>query len=127
MGDQLVVPIGLHPAEVDVIVTLEDLEEVDAIATAYVIATLVGVVTMSDLEMMVLLTGVEVRRVVEKADLNLEMSDLERTDPETTDPEKDQLANQMTAGPKSSVNPSFHQTLFGGEFLSSVTNSTLKV
>merc|ERR1719412_1014510 len=74
--DQLVVPIGLHPVEVavDVIVTLEDLEEAD------VIATLVTVVTMSDLE--------------------------------RTDPEKDQPANLMTAGPRSSVKPSSYQTLF---------------
>lgn len=74
--DQLVVPIGLHPAEVevDVIVTLEDLEEAD------VIATLVGVVTMPDLEMMVPLTGVKVRLVAENGDLHPEMSDLVRTD-----------------------------------------------
>ena len=76
------VPIGLHPAEVevDVIVTLEDLEEADVIAKADVIATLVGVVTMPDLEMMVPLTGVKVRLVAENGDLHPEMSDLVRTD-----------------------------------------------
>ena len=75
-------------------------------------------------------TGAKAHLAVESVDPNLEMSDLEttdpersdpertdpeRTDPERTDQEKDQPANQMTAGPKSSVKPSSYQTLFWGE------------
>merc|ERR1719150_1618558 len=94
--DQLVVPIGLHPVEVevDVIVTLEDLVEAD------VIATLVTVVTMSDLEMTVPLTGVEVHLAVESDDPNLEMSDLERTDPERSDDPNLEMSDLERTDPK---------------------------
>merc|ERR1712037_615159 len=98
------VRIGLHPEEVGVIVTLVVLEEVDVIATLVPEMPempLLPVVTTPDLEMTDPLTGVKVRLVVlvESAVPSLERRGLERRNRE-----KDQLANQMKAGPKSSVN-----------------------
>ena len=103
--------IGLRPEEVDVIVTLVVLEEADVIATLEPEIPLLPVVTTPDLEMTDPLTGVKVRPVllVESAvpsleRRGLEKRGLERRNQERRNREKDQLANQMTAGPKSSVN-----------------------
>ena len=97
------VRIGLLPEEVDVIVTL-DLEEVEVvvIATLDPEMPLLVAVTPRDLEMTDPPTGV----VGENGALRLEMRDLER----------DQLENQRTAGPKSSVDLFPLQTPFGENF-----------
>merc|ERR1719221_199748 len=86
--------IGLHPEEADVIATL--VPEIP----------LLPVVTTQDLEMTDPLTGVKVRLVVlvESAVPSRERRGRERRDLERRNREKDQLANQMTAGLKSSVN-----------------------
>ena len=120
------VPIVLPPEEVAVIVTLVVLEEADVIATLVPEDLQLTVVTTPDLEMTDHLTGVKVRLAVESADHSLERndqekrdqekSDLEMRDLEMRDQEKDQLANLMTAGRKSSVNPFPIKTLFGENF-----------
>merc|ERR1719219_2316010 len=97
--EQEEVPIGLPPEEVGVIVTLVVLEEAVVIATLVPEIPQLLVVTTPDLEMTDPLTGVKVRPAVVSADLSLEMKDLEMRDQE-----KDQLANLMTAGRRSSVN-----------------------
>ena len=104
--DQLVVPIGLHPVEVevDVIVTLEDLEEADVIATLVPEIPPLPVVTTLDLEMTDPVTGAKVRLVVESVAPSLEM----------TDQEIDQLVIKTTAGPESSVNPAPAIVFWGG-------------
>merc|ERR1719219_142827 len=115
------VPIGLPPEEVGVIVTLVVLEEAVVIATLVPEIPQLLVVTTPDLEMTDPLTGVKVRPAVVSADLSLEMNDLEmrdleKKDQEMRDQEKDQLANMMTAGRRSSVNPFPNKTLFGENF-----------
>ena len=106
------VRIGLLPEEVDVIVTLVLEEEVVVIATLVPEMPLLPAVTPRDLEMTDLPTGV----VEENGGPRLEMKD----------PERDQLENQRTAGPKSSVDLFPLKTLFG-ENLFLRWNPTLNV
>merc|ERR1719219_1109520 len=114
-------PIGLPPEEAGVIVTLVVLEEAVVIATLVPEDPQLLVVTTLDLEMTDPLTGVKVRLVVVSADHSLEKRDLAKRDlakkdQEMRDQERDQLANLMTAGRKSSVNPCPVKTLFGENF-----------
>merc|ERR1740129_2476609 len=109
----------LHPAVVDVIVTLVVLEQADVIATLVPETLLLPGATTPDLEMTDPRTGVVVLPAVESVDLSLERRNQEKRDRERSD--RELLVSLMRAGPKSSVNPfPININLLGKNSLSSV-------